>query len=484
MKKERRFRNSLLSLLLIFSLWPLSLLSQERFRRTPPIPEPMPALNLPRIQSTSLLNGLEVSFIVQDHLPIVSLNIVIFSGESSSPERLQSLATLTARTLSQGTSFLSSSQIEEKIEFMGGSFSTATYADFTLLSLTVLEGYLDQALDLLSGMVLQPVFPKREIESEKRALYFELLEQNRNPEFLARRQLLRLLFQNHHYDKTNFNEDVIKNLIQKDLISFHHEHYRPNNAHLILSGRFDIERTSRRILYYFGRWIRKERQTASLPPPKPFSQKKICLVDLPQAGDATIFLGNIISPPSSPDISSLLVMNQILGGTTNDRLFMNLRESKGYAYYAFSEILFYKACSVFLIKARVRPDVVFASLQEILKEMELVSTQKIPSFETEQAKSYLIGHFPLRIETSESLTFKLAEIKAFDLGDAHWSRYHENIMTLTPDAVLQAARKYPLLTPAVVIVGDASIILNQFRSAEEVEVFNIKGISLGIHRFR
>ncbi len=455
------------------------LLSQERFRKTPPYPKPQAALKLPDIQSTSLSNDLHISLINQDILPIISLKVIIFSGESSSSQRLPSLATLTARTLSNGASFLSADEIEERIETIGGTFSVSTYPDYSLLSFTFLDDYFDQALDLLSGMLLLPTFPEQEIENEKRSLYYELVEKIKDPEFLVKRQLLRLLFRNHRYNQINYNLDVIRNSAQEDFVSFHDNYYLPNNAHIILAGNLDFENASRRILYYFARWKRKELKLSSFPPPQPFAEKKICFIDLPEAEDATIFLGNIMPPASHPDIFPLIVMNQILGGTTNDRLFMNLRESKGYAYHVFSELEFYKECSVFLVKARVRPDVVYSSLEEIYKEIDNISSKRIPSLEVEQAKSYLIGNFPLHIQNLENLTSKIAEIKALNLGEEHWSKYNEKIMAVNPETVFETARKYPFLTPVVVIAGNSDIIIGQFRGKEDVEVFNERGTSLG-----
>jgi len=155
---------------------------------------------------------------------------------------------------------------------------------------------------------------------------------------------------------------------------------------------------------------------------------------------------------------------------------MNLRESKGYAYYAFSELEFFKNCSVFFVKSKVRPEVTYSSIKEILREIEKTTNDKIPSFEIEQAKSYLIGNFPLQIETFDKLSSKISEIIALNLGEEHWSKYYENIMLVNAEKVFDRARKYPLLTSVVVIVGDIKIISDYIRELKEVEVYDNKGI--------
>lgn len=484
MKPGSRLKSVLSTLILLLSALASSLMAQERFRRTPPIPEPLPDLMIPEIKSTSLWNGLTLWTIQKADLPIISLRLIVFAGESSSPEGLPGMATLAAHMISRGCSGLSSSQIEEEIDYVGGSFSTSVHPDYALFSFTFLEEHLDRSLDLLSRMLLQPTFLRREIDAIKRDMYYNLVEEGSNPDFLAKRQMFRLLFENHPYKKVTFNEEVIKNLTQKDLVPFFYNNYRPNNTHIILTGNLDLETAQRKIQRYLQRWQKREMRPALPESPEPNKERRVCFIHNSNAKEATLYLGNVAIPATNPDIFPLLVMNQVLGGTPNSRLFLNLRESKQYAYQAFSQIEYYKNCSVFFINAKVRPEVVEASIQEILNEIRSITNKKVSTFEIEQAKSYIIGNFPLQIESLAELTSKVAENKALNLGDDHWKRYYENIMLVTTDKVIELSRRIPLLTPVVVVVGDSDKVLNQFgKFIKEVEIFNTKGVYLGTYKF-
>jgi len=478
MSKGNCVKLTLLLPVLTLLLWESPLLSQERFRKSPPYPEPLAELKLPEIKPSFLANGLGVAVIHRDDLPVISLKVIIFAGESPTLRELPGIATLTANMLSRGVSYVTSSQIEEIIESVGGNFSTLTYPDYSVFSFTFLEEYLDNSLDLMGKMMSQPTFLKREIVNVKRDMYYDLIEKNRDPEFVAERQLTRLLFRNHPYEKSTYNEDVIKDLNQRALVSFFNKYYRPNNALIVFTGNLDLQTAIRKATRYFSAWRSKELEHPSIPPLEPYDKEKICLVDLPDAKDATIYLGNIVSSFSGQDAFPFIVLNQVLGGTHTSRLFMNLRESKGYAYYAFSELDFFKNCNVFLVKARVRPEVTYVSIKEILKEIEKITKEKIPSSEIEQAKSYLIGNFPLQIQTFDKLSSRVSEIKALDLGEEHWSKYYENIMLVSSERVFEAARKYPLLTPVIVIVGDKKVIVDHIQEFEEVFVYDNKGILL------
>jgi zinc protease len=452
-----------------------SLLCQEKFRKTPPYPDPLAELHLPEIESFTLSNGLSLSVIYQDNSPTISLKLLILAGESASPVELPGLATFTAHMLSRGASTLSSSEIEERIEFTGGSFRTSIGPDYSEFTFTFLEEYLDEALDILSKMILQPAFTSIEIANVKRSMTYDTLRKISNPEFIAKRQLHRLLFKDHPYRKSTFNEDVIKNLNQKSLMDFFDKYYRPNNAILVLTGNLNLSAAARKVSSYLNTWERKNLGDSFIPPPEPCTEKKICFIDLPKAKDATIYIGNVILAPSSPDFFPFLVLNQVLGGTPNSRLFMNLRESKEYAYLAFSEVEFFKTCGVFLIRAKVRPDVIRESVEECFKVIENITKGRIPSNELEQAKSYLIGNFPIKIETMEELSSRVSEIKAFNLGENHWSKYYENIMFTNSEMVFETAQRYPLLASAVVIVGDKNVIIDHVMDFDEIDMYDIKG---------
>ena len=478
---RRERNNNKFTLLFFFALififiLEFPLFSQERFRRIPPSPDPLPKLNLPEIESAILSNGLSLSVVRQENLPIIYLRLIILSGESSSPEDLPGLASFTANMLSQGTRDLSSSDIEEAIESVGGEFSSAVYPDYSIFSFAFLEDFLDDALNLLAEMILQPSFSKKEIDNVLRSMYYDLLGKNSDPEFIAKRLLFQILFKEHAYQNFSFNEDGLRKFEQKDIISFFDRYYRPENTKLILVGNLNLSTASRKVSSHLKTWRKSELQQFRLPPPKPIDKLKICFVNIPEAKEVTIYLGNAVSSISDQEFFPLLVFNQVLGGTPFSRLFMNLRESKGYAYFAFSNLESFKNAGVFYLNIKVKPEDTYFSIMESLNEIQRITKEKIPNFEIEQAKSYLIGNFPLKIETFDSLSLKVSEIQAFNLGEEHWEKYHETLMLINSENVFEATQKYPLNPPVVVIAGNINIISKYLQEFEEIEVYNPKGI--------
>lgn len=456
----------------------LPLAAQERFRRDVPDPDPLPLFNLQDIESSTLSNGLGLFVIRQDKTPVIHLRLIIADGENSSPTNLPGMATFTANMLNRGAASLSSVQIEEAIESMGGDFSSIVYPDFTLFSFSFLEEYLDEALEVLSKMFLQPTFLKLEIENVKRTMKYDLLQKMTDPEFLANKILNQILFREHPYRNIAFNADVIKNYNRETLLIYFDTYYRPNNTQILLIGNLNIGTATRKVSQNFNQWQKKDIEKKRILSPQPNGTIKICFVDLPRAKDATIYMGNILSTEVKDNMFPFFVFNQVLGGTTNSRLFMNLRESKGFAYWTFSEVEFFNLFGLAIIRAKVQHESIYSSVIEIITEIQNTVQNKIPNNEIEQAKSYLIGNFPLTINTMEQFALRISKKIVFNQGDELWNNYYENLSFVNSDDVFKTVNKTSLLTPVIVIVGDKEKLSKYLNSFEEVEFYDHNGVFL------
>jgi zinc protease len=451
-----------------------SIYSQERFRRNSPFPDPLSELTLPEIESASLSNGLKISVIRQQNLPVISMHLIVYAGESFSPDALPGLATLTANMVNKGAVGLSSSRITETIETIGGKFSSETHPDYSVVSFTFLEDYLDTALETLGKMILQPTFPVVEVRNVIRTMHYDLIGRKSSAAFVARRTLLRILFDQHPYRKIAFNETVTRNLNREELVSFFEKYYIPNNATLILIGNLTLRTAVRKVSRYLNTWENRNVDTENINPVRPNDSLKLCIIDLPEEEDAMITIGNTLLLRDHDDYFPYTVLNQVLGGSPHSRLFMNLRESKGYAYFAFSSVEFFKACGILTIQERVRSDAIFESIAESLSEINRISSEIIPDYELEQAKSYLIGNFPLRIEDPEYFSSRLAAIQAFGLNEAHWNSYYKSVMLISPENVFEIARRSSLRSPVVILVGNIQK-LSPYLESFDLEVYDTNG---------
>ena len=229
--------------------------AQERFRRTPPPPDPRPLeLRLPAVERTVLPNGLTVAVAVRPEASLVTLQLVIRAGEADAPPERPAVATAAARLIGRGTKMLSADYLQNSIEAIGADLRVTVLMDYTVLTMHVLEEYLDRAFYLLRLVTLEALFTERELGAVRRTLYWELFERKKDPEVLAWGQLLRLLFAGHAYATGTYAEDVIKFISVRDVTAFYDRFYRPGNAAVLVSGPVDADTVRQRVEGHFGAW--------------------------------------------------------------------------------------------------------------------------------------------------------------------------------------------------------------------------------------
>ncbi|MDD8027261.1 MAG: pitrilysin family protein, partial [Acidobacteriota bacterium] len=365
--------------------------------------------------------------------------------------------------------------IEEYIESLGGSMSLDVTQDHAFVTFQFLEASLDPILALLAQLLLEPAFNEIELNQVRFNLSYELMERGKDPEFAARRHLLRLLFAGHPYANFAFNRDVIKNWNLRDLSQFFDRFYRPNNAQLILVGDIRPDAASRRVSRHLNLWQRRDIPPLPALTPPVLEHDRVCFLDVPGTRDCAVVAGAVYPPPEIPDRFALTVLNQILGGTLNSRLFMILRESRNYAKYAFSEVSHFQVGAYFLARALVAPQFLYPATELLLNVLRQPAHEPISMEEILQAKTVVIGNFPLRLARLEDFASRVALIKAAGWGDEAWNSYYEQTMTVGPDRIADIARQRMTSPFLIVIAGDRALCDARLVEFDLVEFYDAKG---------
>lgn len=465
---------------------PQPALAQERFRRTPPLPDAqLLEIKLPAVETFVLPNGLTVAAARRPESRMITLQLVVRAGEGDSPPDRPGLASVTARMIGRGTRMLSADYLENMVEAMGSALRTSIFMDYTVLSLDVPEdtpSLLDRAILFLRMIAVEAAFSERELAGVRRTAYWQLYEGKKDPEVLGWRQLLRSLFEAHPYRIVTYNEDVFKFISARDVAGFYERFYRPDNAAVLVSGNIDGAVVAQKVGNHFAAWAVRGPEPVTPPPPPQNDRDRICFVEDPDSTAATIFAGNVIMGSQSPDFFPVLVLKQILGGTTRNRLFMNLRETKNFATYAFSEMEVYGSCGVYWARARVKPETIVPAIDEILGEIAaLASGPAVPS-EIEEAKSYLVGNLPLRFESPAGFADWMARYVALGLDAGQWDRGAEELKLVNAERVREAAKRYLAARPVVVVVGRPEWVGLHLGELNAVEVYDTAGQLLHIVR--
>lgn len=449
----------------------------ETFRREMPPPLAPRPLNLPESFQTKLANGLTLVLIEDKRLPLINFRLAFRSGDASDPPELPGLSDMMSHLLTEGTTTRTSRQIAEEIERLGATLSVGSSSDFTTIAASGLSVYANEILELIADVTLHATFPQNEVDLARENTQQMLIQQRAQPTFLASERMAQVMFGAHPYSRISPTSEMLDALTRDDLLSFRDAAFLPNNAVMMVVGDFDQDSITPVIERLFSEWHPAESAKPSFASPPERTRRTAYVIDRPGSAQSNIVIANHGMTRTSPDYFALLLMHTILGANASSRLFMNLREEKGYTYGAYSNLDARRSAGTFRATAEVRTAVTGASLHEFFYELNRIRDEAVSDQEIINAKAYLTGVFPIRIETQDGLIDQLVSIKMFDLPDDFLKTYRDLVNAVTTEDIQRVAQAY--VQPdraALVIVGDAAEITEQVKPySEEIEFYDTEG---------
>jgi zinc protease len=449
----------------------------EDFRKQAPPPLTAKPLNIPRPYETTLPNGLQVVIVEDPRLPLVSYRLALRSGDVNDPADTPGLMDMVASLLNEGTAQRSSKQIADEVARLGATISAGSTSDYTTVAASSLAMYRNEILDLLADIVLNPTFPEAEVKLAQQNALQGLKQQRSQPSFLASERMAQVLFGQHPYSVISATPESINAISHDKLLAFHRSTFTPNNAVLVVVGDVRRDEVMRRVSDLFGKWQKGQADARQFPAPPARTARALYIIDRPGSAQSNIVIANPAINRMSNDYFPMLLMNVVLGANASSRLFMNLREAKGYTYGAYSELDARRLAGSFRETAEVRTPVTGPSLKEFFFELDRIRNEAVPEKEIRDAKSFLTGVFPIQIETQEGLINRLVQIKMYGLPADYLQTYRDRINSVTAADIQRVARQY--VEPdkaAIVIVGDAAAIMEQVKPySQAIEVYDISG---------
>jgi len=449
----------------------------EDFRHEMPAPLALRPLNIPQPFETKLANGLRVVTVEDRRLPLVSFRLAFRSGDANDPADVPGLSDMMTHLLSEGTETRKSKQIAEQVERIGATLNAGSGSDFTTVAASALSIYTDEILELMADITLRPSFPQNEIDLSRENIKQLLIQQRAQPTFLATERVAKVIFGDHPYSRISPTPESLDAMTRAGVKSFHASTMTPNNAVMIASGDIESAALVDRLNELFGNWQDGSMPAVSFPALPVHSSRRAYLVDRPGSAQSNIVVANAGIARTSVEYFPMLLMHTILGANASSRLFMNLREEKGYTYGAYTSLDARRVAGSFRATAEVRTPVTGPSLKEFFFELERIRNDAVSAKELADAKSYLTGVFPIRLETQEGLIEQIVSIRMFDLPNDYLHTYRDRVNAVTADDILRVARQY--VTPdkaAIVIVGDAGAITEQVKPyTESIEFYDTEG---------
>jgi zinc protease len=411
------------------------------------------ALSFP-IRSDTLENGLLMLTSEDHHLPMVQFGIGIRAGSSADPQGQDGLANLVARLLTRGTLTRTATQLNQAIEYTGGSTYGWADADHTVLGIRVLAKDLDQGLDLLADMILHPAFSDSEITRARQEVRNEIKRGEDDPWTVMSRAFNRDLFGSHPYGRpVNGYDSTVADLNRAQVQGFYETWFVPNNCYFGAVGDFSAESLKVGLQRRLVSWKPKPVPALVVPELEPIRGKRGRVINRPEMNQAFIILGHYGIRENAPDVFACRLMNFILGGSVfSSKIGTAIREERGLAYDARSGFDRRLLGGSFTATTQTRTDSAQTALNLLLKEMAEIRDKGITADELRRTRDYFLGNFPLQYESSWDKANALDRIALFDLGLGYLDRYAAKVKEVTEADILSAARNHVFPDDYVLVV--------------------------------
>jgi zinc protease len=394
-----------------------------------------------------LPNGIVLLVAERPAVPIVAVRVLMRAGAVHDPVDRGGLANLTGAVVTRGTAKRTGPELDSAIEFVGGSIEAGAGRDTLTVSMTTQKKDMTLGLDLVSEVVLTPAFPDAEVTRNVSEIQAAIKRSEEDPGTVASRALGKLVFQGHPYGRpVEGTRESVGKLTREDVVKFYREYARPDTTVIAVVGAVTVDEARREIMARFGSWARPSTQLPTVPlaTVSVTGREETVKRELTQA---TIMFGRQAILQTDPDYFPLAVASYVLGGGSASRLYTRVREESGLAYSVYSWVSPWRHGASFAVSAQTRTAEVPKVIAMIREELARMGRGPVADRELALAKQYLIGSFPLRLDTSGKVADFLVAVEDRGLGLDYADRYKERIGKVTAADVQRVAAKF--FTPAV-----------------------------------
>ena len=451
--------------------------SMQKLGRAP-VNKEILRVQLPRPTVVKLKNGLTI-VLEEDHkLPTIAFTMWIRPGQLADPSELPGLAAFTAGMLREGTEKRTSEQIASDVDSLGATLEASSRFGVSYTSVNAAGLITDTAkiLDLMSDVVLHPSFPAGELAKYKQSEGASLEQRLSNPQFLGQQGFKRVIYGDTPMALASTTKESIEKISVEDLKRFHEKHYVPGNAILGVTGDFTASEMRATIEKYFGAWMgaaeAPEKFAAAVTP----ESTKITLVDRPASVQTYIIVGDRAIRRTDPEYYGLDVMNQVLGGGPQARLFLDLREEHSLTYGAYSRFNAEIYPGDWLAFAPVRTPVTGDAMERFLYEFKKINNEPVPQGEMDDAHRAIIASFAISLEQPREILNDWLTVQYYGLPVDYWDKYPDHIAGIDAAGVQASAKKFVDLDHLQwICVGDRKEIEGVLKKYGTVSVVDVTG---------
>jgi zinc protease len=461
---------------LVAALVALPAAAQAQYPTRPPAPAPLRPVRFPPFVTARLPNGMALIVVEQHKQPVVTVSLALPGGNSYEPADKTGLADFVAELLTKGTESRTADQISALVEGAGGNIGAGADNDFLRVSFSALAENLPLALSVIADVVQHSTFPASEVELIRTRMLSSLQMELSQPASIADRNFRREVYGGHPYGRSA-TPASLRAVSREDIVAFFQQRVKPTGALLVVAGDVNAARVRQLATEAFASWTGAPAAAAAAPAIPARAATEIVLVNKPGAVQSNILAGFTFITPRDPAVYPLTIANHILGGGTDSRLFLILREQHGWTYGSYSGFSRPSGTGAFQASAEVRTAATDSALAEVLRQLNRIRTEVPADSDIAAAKNFLAGSFPLTIQTAQQIAGAVANARLLGLPDDYVIRYRERLAAVTKPQLATAAREhFTTDRMAVLVVGDGPALLPKLKALGlPVRIVDVEG---------
>jgi len=394
------------------------------------------------LTKTVLGNGLTVLVKESKANDVVAIQLALGMGAKFESDSEAGVSKLVQQSLLKGTKTRTAEQIADEIESAGARINAGTTKEVGFIQLNCTAEGLDRVLDVFFDVILNPTFPVEEVNKEKSLQVRRIRE--RKDQLLASTVDLtqEVLYQQHPFHKPGEGyEETVETLGREQVLEAYKRFYRPENIVIAAVGNLDSKKFLKEVknrmsvLKASGKRLAVELPSLSLTEPRTKLEHK-------ESSSAWIVLAYLVPGPSQNDYLSAQVLDCVLGGSMNSRLFTELRDKKGLGYQVGSFYAGYSRDAFVGAYIGTKPDKFEVARDGIIEEVGKIRSSGITDEELTDTKKYLRGVYVINMESNGSQANSFANTECVGVGYDFADRYLDGVGEVTKDDVLKVAETY------------------------------------------
>jgi predicted Zn-dependent peptidase len=395
---------------------------------------------LRNIRRTSLPNGLTIVSEQMPHLRSISIGIWIRTGSRDESPEVNGISHFLEHMVFKGTRNRSAEDIARHVDSIGGNLDAFTAKECVCFNIKVLDEHLPQAVDVLSDLVLGPVFAEEDIKKERGVILEEIKMDEDNPDYLVHEIFTQNFWKDQPLGKPILGtKETVRKFDRASMLEAYNKRFTPGNMIISAAGNVDHD--------HFVALISKEFE--KLEPGKngfhserPTTHPRIMMRNKKSLEQVQICIGVPSYPISHERRYSSYVMNTLLGGGMSSRLFQNVREKQGLVYAIFSELNPFRDTGCLAIYAGTSRDSVPKVVASVISEFKKVKHQMVDQEELDRAKAQLKGNLMLSLESSTARMSNLARQEMYYDHFFGMNEIIQRIEAIQPEDVLAVSNEF------------------------------------------